>query len=463
MLNQLTYSSKFFRLLLLSLGVLVASSLIGAYNAGVVIGEKSITFNVSDSQVKTAVVTIVDAKGELIFKEKSQKSIVWTLPSNAADGRYKYEFMLSNIVANSQQRSDTDDTRVNTQADVVKQSGSILVQGGRIVLPGTEEAANADLNVFQRVAISTLKALIPTAKADVVHLDDVIVGGSECIGSDCVDGENFNFDTLRLKENNLRIHFDDTSSSASFPSNDWRIVINDSNNGGGNFFSVEDSTAGQAVFTVEAGATANALYVDQLGRVGFATSNPLATLHAAAGNTPTLRLHQDGSAGFTDYAWEMGANEQALFIKDVNTDRLPVQIAAGAPTNALKINATGHVGIGISAPTEKLHVVGNAIISGNLELGSSRHIKHAIEDLNADQAISALHGLHPVKYRYNHSPEQQTLGFIAEDVPELVATQSRKSLRPMDIVAVLTKVVQQQQQTIDALSEKVDKLSKNNQ
>lgn len=37
------------------------------------------------------------------------------------------------------------------------------------------------------------------------------------------------------------------------------------------------------------------------------------------------------------------------------------------------------------------------------------------------------------------------MGFIAEDVPDLVATPNRKSLSPMDIVAVLTKVVQEQQ------------------
>jgi hypothetical protein len=35
------------------------------------------------------------------------------------------------------------------------------------------------------------------------------------------------------------------------------------------------------------------------------------------------------------------------------------------------------------------------------------------------------------------------VGFIAEDVPDLVSTKDRKGLSPMDIVAVLTKVVQE--------------------
>ena len=47
------------------------------------------------------------------------------------------------------------------------------------------------------------------ALADQVILDDLIVDGSACIGFDCVNGESFGFDTLRLKENNLRIKFQD--------------------------------------------------------------------------------------------------------------------------------------------------------------------------------------------------------------------------------------------------------------
>ncbi len=93
-----------------------------------------------------------------------------------------------------------------------------------------------------------------SALADIVHLDDVIVDGSLCVGFDCVNGESFGFDTVRLKENNLRIKFQDTSSSASFPSNDWQITFNDSANGGANKFSIDDIDGGRTPFTIEAGA-----------------------------------------------------------------------------------------------------------------------------------------------------------------------------------------------------------------
>ena len=40
---------------------------------------------------------------------------------------------------------------------------------------------------------------------------DVIVDGSLCAGTDCASSESFGFDTIRLKENNVRIKFQDTS------------------------------------------------------------------------------------------------------------------------------------------------------------------------------------------------------------------------------------------------------------
>ena len=64
----------------------------------------------------------------------------------------------------------------------------------------------------------------------------------------------------------------------------------------------------------------------------------------------------------------------------------------------------------------------------------------------------------PVKFVYKANPSEHHVGFIAEDVPALVATSDRKSLSPMDVVAVLTKVVQEQQKTIDLLSARVKDL-----
>jgi len=220
----------------------------------------------------------------------------------------------------------------------------------------------SSISFIQKPIIILLLALLASSNisfADQVFLDDVIVTGSECVGQDCVNGENFGFDALRLKENNLRIHFDDTSSTGSFPGNDWRIVINDSSNGGANYFAIEDSTAGRVPFKVEAGARANALVVESDGDVGLGTANPVVNLHVVDGNTPTTRLEQDGSSGFTPQTWDLAGNESNFFIRDVtNGSKLPFRIQPGAPDASIYINAKGYIGNGAGpTPDAKLHLV----------------------------------------------------------------------------------------------------------
>ncbi len=207
-------------------------------------------------------------------------------------------------------------------------------------------------------AVAGLSLLLAgSAAADFVINDDLIVDGSACIGFDCVNGESFGFDTLRLKENNLRIHFQDTSNSASFPTNDWRIVINDTSNGGDSFFGIEDTDTGRRVFKIQAGAPANAMILDSGGDLGLGTATPVVDVHVVSGNTPTLRLEQNGSSGFTPQTWDVAGNEANLFIRDVtNGSTLPFRIRPGAPSDALHIVASGNIGIGTSAPEQALHV-----------------------------------------------------------------------------------------------------------
>ncbi|WP_299880383.1 hypothetical protein [uncultured Cocleimonas sp.] len=212
---------------------------------------------------------------------------------------------------------------------------------------------------FSVVALAGLSSVSSSALADQVIVDDLIVDGSVCAGQDCVNGESFGFDTLRLKENNLRLHFEDTSASASFPSNDWRIIANDSSNGGGNYLAIEDSTAGRQLFRVDAGAPANSLRVDSQGDVGIGTATPAVGIHHVDGNTPTLRLEQDGSSGFTPQTWDMAGNESNFFIRDTtNGSKLPFRIKPGAPTDALTIAADGDIGMGTLSPDDELDIEG---------------------------------------------------------------------------------------------------------
>ena len=222
------------------------------------------------------------------------------------------------------------------------------------------------------------------AAADEVIYNDLIVDGSACVGWDCVNGENFGFDTLRLKENNLRVHFWDTSNTSSFPTTDWRIVINSTQNGGGSYFAVEDASAARTPFTLEATAPTHSLYVDDGGRVGLGTSTPSVELHIVDGDTPTVRLNQDGTSGFAAHTWDVAGNETNFFIRDVTDgSKLPFRIRPNSPTSSIDIFSDkiligkdgqkvqvgddgDYVGIGTDDPQQVLHV--KQATSGNVAL-----------------------------------------------------------------------------------------------
>ena len=231
--------------------------------------------------------------------------------------------------------------------------------------------------------------------SDQVLLDDLIVDGSACIGFDCVNGEAFDFDTIRIKENNLRIRAVDTSESASFPSRDWQITFNDSANGGANKFSIDDIDGGRTPFTIEAGAPSNSLYVDDGGRIGLGTSTPVVDVHVKSGNTPTLRLEQDGSSGFTPQTWDVVGNEANFFIRDAtNGSTLPFRIFPGAPSNAINIEATtGDVGLGTTSPTVALDIErsGNVSIElNNTSEGEDWFINSVAQGLTFSRAATGI-------------------------------------------------------------------------
>ncbi len=189
------------------------------------------------------------------------------------------------------------------------------------------------------------------ARADFVIPDDLIVQGSACVGLDCVDGEAFGFDTIRLKENNTRIKFDDTSTSPGFPNNDWQLTANDSASGGLNKFSIENTTVATVPFTIVGAAPTNSLFVDSTGKVGLRTSTPALDIHISTSDTPAQRFEQTNAGGFTAQTWDIGANEANFFVRDVTGgSRLPFRIRPGAPTSSIDISASGNVGIGTASP-----------------------------------------------------------------------------------------------------------------
>ncbi|MEM9293991.1 MAG: tail fiber domain-containing protein, partial [Acidobacteriota bacterium] len=249
-------------------------------------------------------------------------------------------------------------------------SGSILLSRGIAADPEIDENGRRDAEpVFaeltQEQSVLATGDVAGLAEPSVGFLaeEQLITGNltvrnSLCVGGNCSNPETFSLDTIRMKESNLRLHFEDVSSTFSFPTNDWRLVANDSTNGGGNYLGIWDASANRFVFRVFAGAPNNALVVDSQGELGIGTSSPVTEVHAVDGNTPTLRLEQSGSSGFTPQTFDVAGNEVNFFIRDVtNGASLPFRIRPGARSNAILIDSDNNIGFGTPSPDASLHVV----------------------------------------------------------------------------------------------------------
>jgi hypothetical protein len=160
-------------------------------------------------------------------------------------------------------------------------------------------------------------------------------------------------------------------------------------------------------------------------------------------------------------AWDVVANSANFYVRDVNHEQNPFIIKASAPYNSLVIDSTGRIGLGVASPLYQIHHSSGARLdAGNWVNASSRDVKQDIHALDGGAAMKTLKALQPVTFAYKANPGETNVGFIAEDVPDLVATADRKGLSSMDVVAVLTKAMQEQQRTIEDLQTRLQELER---
>jgi hypothetical protein len=309
------------------------------------------------------------------------------------DGQYVYELrvtpIISSEVRDTLRAARASDKGAEVQREMRRrgqipshplvQSGGFQVVNGSIITPGEveERRGRAQAMVTEQPAAAPAPA-VASAKRSGYKLqrhhprfmvfvqvipDDLVVQGSGCFGFDCVSTESFGTDTIRVKENNVRIQFDDTSSTAGFATNNWQIRANDQPTGGASFLGIVDQgtggtgETGTIVFAVNAGALANSIRVGSNSKVGFRTATPVLDMHANTSDTPAIRLEQNNTGGFTAQTWDIGANEANFFVRDLTGgSRLPFRVRPGAPTSSIDISATGNVGIGTASPSKKLHI-----------------------------------------------------------------------------------------------------------
>jgi hypothetical protein len=312
-------------------------------------------------------------------------------------------------------------------------------------------------------ALALLIPAAPPARADQIVADNLMVQGNLCAG-DCVDGEVFPTEPLKIKGDSPVIRFEDMDTGEV-----WTIA------GTSGFYAIGNATPGNfptAPVFIYSGAPDSALTIDGGGRVGLGTGTPAQPLHVKKDqNANTFFLVQNALN-------ELNAN--AVVRTQADTAIQNFQSHASSRTLV-------RWGVGLGGWNEFLSVVGNGLAMGTLGnapfiLGtsatarmtfdgdsniidfrgggqyngnsfldaSSRALKQDIRPLGPDAALETLAGLEPVTFACTGAPGDPRVGFVAEDVPELVATPGRQTLSGLEIVAVLTKVVKEQRQAIQA-------------
>ena len=352
------------------------------------------------------------------------------------------------------------------------------------------------------LATATL-LLAVTASADQQILDDLIVDGSACVGVDCNNGESFGFDTIRIKENNVRIKFQDTSNSASFPTVDWELMANDSSNGGDNHFSIRNVDRNRVPFRVDADAVDGAIRATKNG-VGLGTKSPALDLHISGDDTPTVRVEQTAAGGWTPQTWDVGGNEQSFFVRDATGQQTPLRVHAGAPSNSLVVSSSRRVGVGTSSPAGTLHLAstedastvmqssgltpwveavrpdpdgaegdsrwelglqqddpiatltedGIFSVNGSVLSSSSRAVKHGFTSVDDNDVLDRVSKLDVTRWRYNNDRTgAEHLGPMAEDFhaafglgpdPAHIAATDIASVAVVSVKALQQKVKDQQ-------------------
>lgn len=104
------------------------------------------------------------------------------------------------------------------------------------------------------LAVTAISTAARLASADEVIPENLIVsGGSLCVGADCEDGEEFSFDTIRLKSSDPVLQYLDTSITGAFPSNDWSMGVANSGADSAPQFYLKDDSNDAIVLRLQAG------------------------------------------------------------------------------------------------------------------------------------------------------------------------------------------------------------------
>ena len=112
----------------------------------------------------------------------------------------------------------------------------------------------------------------------------------------------------------------------------------------------------------------NDIYNSNSGNVGIGTTSPGATLelNSDTGNAAKLKIgRQNGATNYLELGTSGGSSViNAIGISGVNASLIFNRSTTTATTQSMIIDSAGNVGIGTASPSQKLHVAGNARVTG---------------------------------------------------------------------------------------------------
>jgi hypothetical protein len=257
-------------------------------------------------------------------------------------------------------------------------------------------------------------------------------------------------------------------------------------------FPLELKTTGAAPMVLHTNNTER-MRIDSSGNVGIGTTtttNGNLTVQKASATTdaPVFTLwNSNGSAGNT-------CGYLRFFSNATVRAELSSVIDAGSPfagnfifktgegtlTERMRIDSSGNVGIGTTSPATRLHVDGTIRYTNRPAAGtitaigydtngdlknSSSSLRYKYDIENYNKGLEEVMQLRPVSFKFN-GEERQNIGYIAEEIDALGLTEvmlyndenQPDGVLYANMVALLTKAIQEQQTIINDLTARIETL-----